>query len=798
MAKPSGRRTSQFSLPQGQPQPSVPSLMNSFVGGLKTEFTGLNFPENAATDTQNCTFTRVGNVTRRQGIDYELNFVTANLGPRTNLAISTFVWTNAGGDGNSQILVAQVGSLLAFYNISGTTTSNSLSSNRVATTVSLTQFMPTGGGSPSTTECQFAAGNGYLFVFNTNIDPIYCTYTPGPPSTITASVISVLIRDFVGNQEPGVPVDLRPIADTGTHLYNLMNQGWTRSSAWNATSTSAFTLNLGLQVFVAQSGLSITTGTAITATGYGQFGQRYSNVTLGGSVSAYAGTNITINVTSINPSSFTGQTPTNITWNIVPNVPGGQIATFGAAASAFPSNADVWWTFKDSTGAFNPAVTVSNITLSSGPAPKGFYIFSTFDRNRNAVSGLTNADRAFTLNRASTGSWFQGRVWYSGVNASYVDGNGTFTTWTEDIYFSQIIQTPNQFGMCYQANDPTSETLFDLLPTDGGVITIQGSGAIYKLFSVSNGLLVFAANGIWFITGNAGLGFTANDYTVTKISGEHCISGTSFVDVAGYPMFWNNEAIYAVVPGQSYTSGQRSLEVKNLTLPSIKQFYQSIPLASKLYARGSYNHITGVVQWLYKSTQETDITSRYTFDSVLNFLTYTEAFYNWTISPTANLLGVNYIEFTGATPALYPTPTFKYFTFTNLNTFTFSEERDNVNWQDWNSTGTLSDYTSYFVTAYNLAGKGQKKFQPQYIWMYSEIPTTAYTFQGLWDFNNSPLSNRTSSVQVVTTFQPLYNKTIRKLRVRGNGYVLQFKVGSQTGQPFNISGWSVVNTLGIS
>lgn len=797
MAKPSGRRTQQFSLPQGQPQPSVPSLMNSFVGGLKTEFTGLNFPENASTDTQNCVFTRVGNVTRRQGIDYELNFATANLGPRTNLAISTFVWTNAGGDGNSQILVAQIGALLAFYNISGTTTSNSLSANSLASTISLTQFMPTGGGNPGIVECQFATGNGYLFVFNTNTDPFYCTYVPGASTPISASVISVLIRDFVGNLEPGVPVDLRPSADTGTHLYNLMNQGWTRSSAWNATSTSAFTINLGVQVFVAQAGLSITTGTAVTATGYGRFGQLGTTVTLGGSVSAYAGTNITVNVTSINPSSFTGQTPVNITWNIVPNVPGGQIATFGAAASVFPSNADVWWSFKDSTGAFNPAVTVSNVTLGSGPAPKGFYTFSTFDRNRNAVSGLTNADRAFTLTRASTGSWFQGRVWYSGVNSSYVDGNGTFTTWTEDIYFSQIVQTPNQFGMCYQANDPTSETLFGLLPTDGGVITIQGSGAIYKLFPVSNGILVFAANGIWFITGSAGLGFTANDYTVSKVSGEHCISGTSFVDVAGYPMFWNNEAIYAVMPGQSYTSGQRALEVKNLTLPTIKQFYQNIPLASKLYARGSYNHITGVVQWLYRSTPETDITSRYTFDSVLNFLTYTEAFYNWTISPTANLLGVNYIEFTGTTPSLYPPPTFKYLTFTNLNLFTFSEERDNIHWQDWNSTGTLSDYTSYFVTAYNLAGKGQRKFQPQYIWMYSEIPTTTYTFQGLWDFNNNPLSNRTSATQVVTTFKPLYNKTIRKLRVRGNGYVLQFKISSQTGQPFNIAGWSVLDTIGI-
>jgi len=51
-------------------------------------------------------------------------------------------------------------------------------------------------------------------------------------------------------------------------------------------------------------------------------------------------------------------------------------------------------------------------------------------------------------------------------------------------------------GNCYQVNDPTSDQLFDLLPTDGGVIVIQGCGSIYKLFPLQNALLVFAANGV--------------------------------------------------------------------------------------------------------------------------------------------------------------------------------------------------------------------------------------------------------------------------------------------------------------
>ena len=50
--------------------PIVPSasIENNFTAGLKTEFTGLNFPENAATDCDNVIFDMPGDVTRRLGI----------------------------------------------------------------------------------------------------------------------------------------------------------------------------------------------------------------------------------------------------------------------------------------------------------------------------------------------------------------------------------------------------------------------------------------------------------------------------------------------------------------------------------------------------------------------------------------------------------------------------------------------------------------------------------------------------------------------------------------------------------
>src|SRR3979490_2625261 len=120
-------------------QPNL-SVQNNFTAGLKTEFTGLNFPENAATDTQNCEFTLIGDVLRREGIDYETNYSLQTLTTRAGKAISTYKWNNVGGDGNTQIVVVQVGNILYFFQSSSATSANPLSSTRLASTVDISTF----------------------------------------------------------------------------------------------------------------------------------------------------------------------------------------------------------------------------------------------------------------------------------------------------------------------------------------------------------------------------------------------------------------------------------------------------------------------------------------------------------------------------------------------------------------------------------------------------------------------------------------------------------------------------------
>lgn len=793
-------------------------LENDFTGGLKTEFTGLNFPENACTSTENCTFFHTGAVFRRNGFDYEANATTVT-SDRTNKAVSSFIWNNVGGDGSTKIFVTQVGKNIGFYVMTNATIASPLSTTLLSSSIDISAFVPVGSGNTvDSTACQYSAGNGYLFIFHPFTDPIYCTYSAG---VVTANSITLQQRDFVGTPEPGVADTVRPPIPsiTNQHIYNLQNQGWTSAPAWAAATTDTLALSANgsiLQVPVGVfsvthvsstiTGVSVGQGVTLSYNVFASNGVLLGTLTAQGVVNVYSGTTLTLSITSSTNMPWTIAWPTAgvlSSSTVTPSNGVGQLNTWVVGPPSlgnYPSNSDVWWQFKNSSGVFSPSTTLNNISLGSGPAPKGFFILNSFNQQRSAISAVSGISDITTFKRPKTGTWFAGRVFYAGVDDGTVIA-ATSNSWSENIYFSQIVAKTEQFARCYQTNDPTDENLFDVLPSDGGVITIQGSGSIYKLFPITNGLLVFAANGIWFITGSTGIGFTATDYTISKVSAIQSISSTSYVDVLGYPMFWNEEGIYTV----GMDPGQQGLTVNSLTLNSIKQFYDAIPLQSKKFARGSYNPITGQVQWLYRSTNETDVTSRYQFDSILNFSMFTQAFYPWQLS-TGNVYihDVSYVVNPGGSTA--PASAFKYFTSAfqspGVYKFTFAEERDNTNWKDWVTAGFTTDYSSFFLTGYRLHGDAQRKWQPGYVYMYLDntLGNSAYAINGRWNYANSGSSGKFSTTQ--TVFNNInttnFGKFHRRHKIRGSGTVLQLQIASVSGRPFRIEGWSIWETQNSS
>lgn len=491
------------------------------------------------------------------------------------------------------------------------------------------------------------------------------------------------------------------------------------------------------------------------------------------------------------------------------------LTAWDTAQTTMPSNADVMWRFKDSSDDFDASTaSIDRVTAGNTPALKGHFIVTLSNYDRDTVSGLSGVtNRTTSTERPSTSAFFAGRLFYSGINYTGVHNN---------IYFSQIVEKDDQYGACHQVNDPTSEDLFDLLPTDGGVIRIPEAGTIYKLVTVPGGLCAFAANGVWFITGSTGLGFTANDYTQQKISTIPTLSATSFVNVNGYPSWWNSDAIYVMIPAQGAIP-----TIQPITVGNIDGFYEDIPLTSKKFARGVYHTTDKHIRWVYRSEGTDQIGSQYEFDRVLNYNVINQSFFPWTISDSdvkvnailisdltsgsiSSLdvykedLTTNVVDSSGnqviifQSDGLEDSPFDKYlvsYADGGSHEFTFADKinADYLDWFTYDLEGV--DYDSYFITGYRMKGQAANRFQNNWVRVYSRTSEpVSYYFQGLWNFALTGDTGKWSSRQLVEHDDTDYSYNSKRLKVRGSGLALQFKVESISGEPFDIVGWSSVQS----
>lgn len=497
------------------PRAIANTIENHFSAGLITDFTSLTFPENAASETDNCVFSPRNYVDRRAGIDFENGFETQEI-TRSGVPIVSYTWKNAGGQAKDFVVI-QVGLKLYIYEVN----SNALSSG-YKTSIDISSF--SSGWSVANIkefECQFASGNGYLFVTHPYLETFYVSYTLST-NTFATAALTPKIRDFAGVSD-GLTLDQHPVTLSNSHKYNLLNQGWDNDK--------------------------------ITA---------YFNH-----------------------------------WGY------------------YPASSEIWWLYRDANEAFTPSLASTKITGLS-QAPKGHFLLNPYYQDRvtaSGVSGLTITTSGYS--RPSTCAFFSGRLFVGGaLGLDYAD----------KIYFSSVLTDVSQASTWYQLEDPTSSDFFDLLATDGGVISIPECGQIIKLMAFSRALLVFATNGIWQISGSQGTGFTANDYSVSKVGAIPSLTASSFVDVQGFPMWWNHEGIYTI-------SSQNGQPVA-LTDGKIKNLFDSIPLNCKKYAKGAYNPVTRVVQWLYRDTDITSVGDKYSYNKILNFNALSEAFYPWSIDAT--------------------------------------------------------------------------------------------------------------------------------------------------------------------
>lgn len=758
---------------------------NSFIRGLISEATGLNFPKDACTETLNCVFDSKGLVSRRLGIDYEASASTANTVTRNSSAISEGMWESVAGDGNRTFLVVQVGTILHFWNVPS---SGALSANKKSFTVDLSTYAVSGATNIGTRPCQFASGQGDLFVVHPNCEPLYVSYDSAGDS-ITTTTVTVRIRDLVGIEE-SIPFNVRPSSMTTAHKYNLWNQGWyagymrvlnINGAVPSPASEVPYEWWEDNRTDKAIDGYPSNADVWWTYTNSsGQFSAQsiaYAGKTPPSSpapkghfiMKAFQQYKGYSKIESINQSGGSS-TATVRLYEGVPWFSGDSVTIEGSNLAKFNGTFTVSSIGSGLTYDEFVISGVSETTSTDDTTPKeNFYAYLANSEATHITAGT---------NRPSTVAFFAGRVWYGGTTAH---------DFNDKVYFSKIIEQPSDYGRCYQVNDPTAEELSDLLPTDGGVIAIPDMGNLIRMVPVGQDLILFATNGVWRITGSEGIGFRANDYSVSKLSSVPAVSHTSFVNVEGSPIFWNNDGIYAVSPEG----------VQSLTDKTIKTWFGVLPTNAKSNAKGAYNPLKKVVYWLYRSTASTTTDNAYEYDRVLCLNTITGAFYPLSIGtssgyPTVNGIAVtDYIGAVGSTTKFITTKNTSGTTFT----VTFSEERDTT-YKDWETPDVGLDYSSYFTTGFKVPGEGLKQTFGNYINVFCNAEAdSSLKLRAKWDYANSANSGEWSSEQEVYVTRTHRDTLRRRVKLRGRGIACQLSFQSSAGKPFNLIGWSMLETV---
>lgn len=459
------------------------------------------------------------------------------------------------------------------------------------------------------------------------------------------------------------------------------------------------------------------------------------------------------------------------------------ITDYFTATSRYPGNNKQWWVARDSTtNAFKPDL-LETFFYGTGRAPRGHFVLNAFNKDRSAVSGIAGLPTESTASRPSAVAFASGRVFY---------------VCESSIYFSQVLDDKAKAGMCYQEADPTSETVSDLIATDGGVIPIPEMGKGLRIVPASGGVLIFANNGVWYVGGGQG-GFSALDFSVIKVSSIGITGPSSIVDTKR-GIFWFDRTGIRALTVESDSSGPKF----NLETPSEQTIHtyvsETIPAAAKPYIRGAYDPATNVIHWLYSSTG-----AGYHYDRVLLLDMKLGAFYPWSIkSDGPRLVGLFDFNDLGM----------RYRVATHSNdawTFTFAYPK-NTEFLDFNT----NDYLSFLESGYELLDDAMRKKEQNYVYVYlrkteenwvdgqPDKPSSCY-FQTKWDWADHQISNKwTNKVQVYrhnrlpvyTLDDPAFNTgypiVVTKNKVRGHGRAIQFRFESDgPGKDFDLLGWSV-------
>lgn len=268
-----------------------------------------------------------------------------------------------------------------------------------------------------------------------------------------------------------------------------------------------------------------------------------------------------------------------------------KINSYYSSQSKYPSNSLVWWYGRDSNGDFDAGL-LTKVYFGSTPASKGHYILDYFDQDRATASGISGLDKDTKDRYCCDTAFFAGRFFY-------------LTSST--VLFSQIIkENAKNINKCYQDADPTSQTISDLVASDGGEIIFQELGYGKALKKSPIGMLVFGSKAVYSITSVSGSVFSAIQYLTQFVTHAGAISGKSVVSVEDVVYYWSPQGIYQITVDQ--VSGNQVI-ASSVSSSTIQHWYNNLPEFSKENCIGVYDYTNRRVIWMYP-TDENNLENR--------------------------------------------------------------------------------------------------------------------------------------------------------------------------------------------
>lgn len=527
-------------------KPGQRAEVNTFIQGLITEASPLNFPPNASKEEENFILYRDGTRRRRFGMDFEEGFEFNSLPnygtfPPPISKMNTFIWKSAGNIPDQDFLVVQAGEDIDIYNLDD----ESVSSNY------LTTFTLTEGN----TECSFANVEGRLVIANGTSNPYIITFNGFdvvfPTTVFQIQTLTLKVRDLWGVASPDVDFEndryYQPTVRDGFKVYNWANQSW---GIVRRISSGAY-LN-PVQLYV---------------TDYSKY-----------------------------PSN------SEVVWTAL------QFQPVAPSQSPFEAMYPNLW--KEVFGVSSLAAKGFFIidALNRGASRLAEYT-KLYNKDTPPLlyppAELTDWKDDITPGGPKIVTSYAGRAWYAGFTGQVIDGDARSPILSNYLMFSQLVRNINDIHKCYQDGDPTSREGSDIVDTDGGFLKIEGLGIVLGLQPIGNDLIVLADNGVWAVTGGSDYGFTATNYKVNRISSFGAIAAHSVVLEGDKIYYWGQGGIYVIGRDQF-----GALRVQSVSKTTIQSFFDKIPLESMPSVKGIYDDRAKKIRWLYKEGDIFTLTSK--------------------------------------------------------------------------------------------------------------------------------------------------------------------------------------------